>query len=155
MADSGADPVALFTDFGVVTTDATSAPPAARALVAHLAEADPRPDVIVLEMGDGLLGTYGVGALLDDAFLRASLSTVVLCANDPVGAWGAARLLHERWGIIPSVLSGPVTDSEAGCTFGAESLGIAPWNALRDGDRVTALVGGAERFSRALMEVCP
>ena len=64
-------PVAIFTDFGVVTTDESSAVPAGHSLVAHLAEAEPQ--LLVLEMGDGLLGTYGVQALLaDEAFRRGS-----------------------------------------------------------------------------------
>ncbi len=133
MGDSGADPVAIFTDFGVVTTDETSAPPAARALLAHLASADPTPGVIVLEMGDGLLGTYGVHAVLADPLIRSALTSVVLCASDPVGAWGATRLLRERYGLVPALVSGPVTDSQAGTRFAAEDLGITPWNALRDG----------------------
>ena len=136
MADCGAHPVAIFTDFGVVTTDETNAAPAARALLAHLAAADPAPDVIVLEMGDGLLGTYGVHAVLADETIRRSLSSVVLCAYDPVGAFGAVHLLRERYGLAPAVLSGPVTDGQAGVRFAAEDLGIAPWNALRDGAAV-------------------
>jgi hypothetical protein len=58
MHDCGAEPVAIFTDFGVVTTDERTAVPAAHSLIAHLASCE--PDLIVLEMGDGLLGTYGV-----------------------------------------------------------------------------------------------
>ena len=136
MADSGASATALFTDFGVVTTDASSAPACARALVAHLAQGEPRPDRLVLEMGDGLLGTYGVRALLEDAYVRASLGRLVLCASDPVGAWGATRLLREDYQLEPALVSGPVTDSAAGRSFVEDKLGLPCWNALRDGDAV-------------------
>jgi len=131
MADSGAEPVALFTDFGVVTTDERSAPPAAHSLVAHLAAAE--PDVIVLEMGDGLLGTYGVHGLLADASIRAHIESAVLCAQDPVGAWGAQMLLRDRYDLGVDVVSGRVTDSPVGREFCAAKLGVAAHNALRDG----------------------
>jgi hypothetical protein len=140
MADSGADPTALFTDFGVVTTDENNAPPSARALLSHLAAADPAPGVIVLEMGDGLLGTYGVRALLADDFIRSSIDAIVLCANDPVGAWGAMTLLDQRFGLSPAVVSGPVTDSDAGRSFCRESLELPCWNALTDGGGIVDLV---------------
>lgn len=149
MADSGASPVAVFTDFGVVTTDDASAPPAARALLAHLALGDPAPDVVVLEMGDGLLGTYGVRALLADDFVRGALDTIVLCANDPVGVWGANELLRERFGLVPAVVSGPVTDSDAGRSFCAQTLELPCWNALVDGDAVVDLVLAPEPVAPA------
>ncbi|MEM7310944.1 MAG: hypothetical protein AAF682_30015 [Planctomycetota bacterium] len=133
MADSGADPIAIFTDFGVVTTNEANAAETARRLVAHLADAGPAaPDAIVLELGDGLLGTYGVHAILSDATVRDSISSVVLCASDPVGAWGAARLLEERYRLAATLVSGPVTDTPAGLTFCRERMGVPTWNALRE-----------------------
>jgi hypothetical protein len=135
MADCGAEPTAIFTDFGVVTTSEASAVRAAHSLVSHLADAE--PDAIVLEMGDGLLGTYGVHALLGDEPLRRSLSAVVLCAQDPVGAWGGQHLLAERYGLSVAAVSGRVTDSPVGVRFCTDKLGLAAWNALRDGHRLT------------------
>ncbi len=132
MADSGADPIAVFTDFGVVTTNEENAAPTARKLVAYLAtEGAAAPDVIVLELGDGLLGTYGVHALLADPVLRGAITSVVLCASDPVGAWGAHRILDERYGLDAALISGPVTDTPAGINYCRERLGLPTWNALR------------------------
>ena len=102
MLDSGAERVSIFTDFGVVTTNEQNCVPAAHSLVAHLCEAE--PDLIVLEMGDGLLGTYGVHALLDDTAFRSAIRGIVLCAQDPVGAWGAVRLLDERYGLAAAAV---------------------------------------------------
>jgi len=130
MQDCGASPVALFTDFGVVTTDEVNALGATRSLLAHLGEAE--PDLVVLEMGDGLLGTYGVHALLDDEELRGRLSAIVLCAQDPVGAWGATRLLDERYGLRPRLVAGRVTDTPVGRRYCAEQLEVPAWNALLD-----------------------
>jgi hypothetical protein len=138
MADSGAEPVAVFTDFGVVTTDERSAPAAAHSLITHLAEDE--PDVIVLEMGDGLLGTYGVHGLLADEAIRAHIESVVLCAQDPVGAWGAQMLLRERYGLAVDVVSGRVTDSPVGRQFCNDKLGVLAFNALRDGPALASAV---------------
>jgi len=134
MADCGAEPTAIFTDFGVVTTSEATAVRAAHSLVSHLADAE--PDVIVLEMGDGLLGTYGVHALLSDAPLRKAITATVLCAQDPVGAWGGQQLLADRYGITVAAVSGRVTDSPVGVRFCTEKLGLAAWNALRDGHKL-------------------
>ena len=131
MADCGAVATAVFTDFGVVTTSEQNALPAARSLVAHLADAD--PDVIVLEMGDGLLGTYGVHALLSDAELRGKLTATVLCAQDPVGAWGAQSLLRDRYGMEVDAVCGRVTDTPVGVRFCREKLEVEAWNALGQG----------------------
>jgi hypothetical protein len=154
MQDCGARPVALFTDFGVVTTSAATAVPAAHGLVAHLAES--RPDLIVLEMGDGLLGTYGVDALLSDPLLAAGIRSVVLCAQDPVGAWGAQELLRERYALAADAVSGRVTDSSTGVRFCREKLGLPGWNALRDGeslaeDVLAAIAARAPAASRATL----
>jgi hypothetical protein len=132
MADAGAEPVTLFTDFGVVTSSPNNAPPTARAILAHLAESE--PDVIVLEMGDGLLGTYGVQAILDAPDLRAAMTATVLCAQDPVGAWGAQQLLADRHGSHAALVSGPVTDNPVGQSFCVETLGLPAHNALIDPD---------------------
>jgi hypothetical protein len=138
MRDCGADPVAIFTDFGVVTTNETNCVAAAHGLVAHLAES--APDLLVLEMGDGLLGTYGVRSLLDDPALRSGLRYVVLCAQDPVGAWGGVRLLEGRHGLAVDLVCGRVTDTPVGKRFCREELGLPAWNALADARELAAEV---------------
>ena len=141
MADCGASPVLLFTDFGVVTTNEQNAPAAARALIATLAQTEPEaPDAIVLEFGDGLLGTYGVQALLADPLIRDSVSKTILCAQDPVGAWGGVRLLRERYGLKTDLVAGRVTDTPAGLRFCRETLEIPTWNALVEGPKVADML---------------
>ncbi len=154
MADCGADPVALFTDFGVVTTNESNAPATARALVAHLVHAQTvPPDIVVLEFGDGLLGTYGVHALLEDPVVRASITTTILCSYDPVGTWGGVKLLQDRYGLSVDAVSGPVTDGPTGVRFCTETLGIPAWNALACDPSIVDLVVRDEHASKALAEV--
>jgi hypothetical protein len=61
-----------------------------------------KPDVIVFELGDGILGTYGVDAILECDDIRKALTAVVLSANDPVAAWGGVKLLRERFTSSPA-----------------------------------------------------
>ncbi len=127
MEDAGARKTHVFTDFGVVTTTAESAPNCARTTLTQLALE--RPDVIVLELGDGLLGLYGVDAILDDAEVRATFTATVLAANDPVAAWGGVRLLRERHQIETTAVTGPATDNSAGSKLVLAQTGVSALNA--------------------------
>ena len=106
--------------------------------------AQAKPDVIVLELGDGLLGAYGVGAILDDEEIRAALTAVVLCANDPVSAWGGVELLRKEFHIEPVVVTGPATDNEVGVQQIDERTGLPAINALGNpvalGDKIASLL---------------
>jgi len=138
MEDAGARATAIFTDFGVVSSTPANAPALTRTLVTRLAAA--RPDVIVAELGDGLLGAYGVAAILDDPQIRSAFTAVVLAANDPVAAWGGVRMLRERFGIEPVAVTGPATDNLAGTRIIEEALGVPAINARTDGERLAAQV---------------
>ena len=131
-------------DLGVVTTTAKNGPALTRALLTDLAKDS--PDVIVLELGDGLIGAYGVEAILADADIRAAMTAVVLCANDPVSAWGGAKILREQFSIEPTVVTGPATDNAVGVEQIAERLGLRGINALSNGvllgDAIAAALQG-------------
>lgn len=151
MEDCGASPVAVFTDFGVVTTTEDNAVRAGHAMLAHLAEA--RPDVIVLEMGDGLLGTYGVHSLLADRIVKDSLKVVVLCAQDPVGAWGGQQILKERYGLDVDIASGRVSDTPVGVRFCRDRMNVEAWNALTDEENLGRAVLQKLKGKTSLLEV--
>lgn len=142
MEDAGAFATLIFSDFGIVTTTAANGPALARALLSGLARNN--ADVIVVELGDGLMGSYGVDAILADPGVQRALTGVVLCANDPVAAWGGARLLRERYAIDPLLVTGPATDNAVGVDQIAESLGRPAINALANaaelGDAVAKIL---------------
>jgi hypothetical protein len=138
MEDAGARSTSIFTDFGIVTTTPENAPALARTMLQRFASKE--PDAILFELGDGLLGAYGVEAILDDAEIRSSLSAVVLSANDPVAAWGGATLLRDRFGIEPAVVTGPATDNNVGVDIIRERLGLPAANALTAGASLGDLV---------------
>ena len=126
--DSGARRTMLFTDLGIVTTTAKCGPALTRTMLNEMAGG--RPDAIVFELGDGLLGTYGVESILREADIRQSLSAVVLSANDPVAAWGGVKLLRERFGIEPCVVTGPSTDNQVGVEIIREQMKVEAFNAI-------------------------
>jgi hypothetical protein len=128
MEDAGARQTAIFSDLGICATTAHNAPALARSLLSSVSQG--QPDVIVFELGDGLLGAYGVEAILRDPEIRAALSAVVLCANDPVGAWGGVQLLREEFDIEPKVLTGPATDNDVGIDIIRQRCGLPAVNAL-------------------------
>ncbi|MGE0114627.1 MAG: hypothetical protein AB7T07_07055 [Steroidobacteraceae bacterium] len=131
MEDAGAKRSAIFTDYGVVTTTAKTGPAITRTLLTEMSQGE--PDVIVFELGDGLLGAYGVEAILSAPDIRAALTSVVLSANDPVAAWGGVKLLRERFDIEPSVVTGPSTDNAVGVNIIRDQMGVPAFNALTDG----------------------
>ncbi|MDT7761286.1 MAG: hypothetical protein QOC63_706 [Mycobacterium sp.] len=126
--DSGARRTMIFTDLGIVTTTETSGPALTRTMLSEMASG--QPDVIVFELGDGLLGTYGVQSILREADIKAALTAVVLSANDPVAAWGGVKLLRERYGIEPAVVTGPATDNLVGVELIREQLNVEAFNAI-------------------------
>ncbi len=131
MEDAGAGDTMIFSDFGIVATTEANGPTLTRSLLTGLAAG--RPDVIVLELGDGLLGAYGVEAILSDKSIRDALTAVVLCANDPVSAWGGAKILRTDFDIEPAVVTGPATDNEVGIQQIDERLSLPAINALSNG----------------------
>jgi hypothetical protein len=145
MEDAGARSTLIFTDFGVVTTTGGNAPALAKTMLNRLAAKS--GDAILFELGDGILGAYGVEAILDDAEIRSSLTAVVLSANDPVGAWGGVKLLRDRFGIEPAVVTGPATDNAVGVDIVRERLSVPAANALTSGATLGDIV-----FERAFRD---
>src|SRR5450755_2951874 len=141
--DAGARRTMIFTDLGIVTTTEKCGPALTRTMLTEMASG--RPDVIVFELGDGLLGTYGVQSILHDADIKAALTAVVLSANDPVAAWGGIKMLRERFGIEPTVVTGPATDNLVGVDLIRDQMNVAAFNAISNppdlGDFVISKLG--------------
>ncbi|MCP4592806.1 MAG: hypothetical protein GY842_18890 [bacterium] len=138
MLDYGASWSVSFTEAGAVSTNHRNAVPVTRALLAHLADAG--AEVIVAELGDGVHGEYGVGAILADEELMELCAALVMCANDPVGAWGARRILDADFGLSIDVMSGPTTDNAVGTDYVQRELGLAALNARTHGTELGELM---------------
>lgn len=137
MLDCGATRALSFCDAGYPSTNAETAPKAARAALAALvAPGESAVDVIVAELGDGLLGEYGVLPILTQPDILDRPVVHVCCAADPVGAFGAMEVFKTRIGGRPHVFSGPVTDNQVGCDQLQKQLGVAAFNARLSPDRL-------------------
>ncbi|MGE0482179.1 MAG: hypothetical protein AB7Q17_17110 [Phycisphaerae bacterium] len=138
MIDYGAEVAASFTDAGIVTTSGATAVQVSRGLISHLGKQN--VEVVVAELGDGILGEYGVQQILADQALMSRSAALVLCANDPVGAWGAREVLRDQYGLSIDVVSGPTTDNAVGVKYVTDQLGLRAINARTHGRELGAFI---------------
>jgi hypothetical protein len=140
MQDHGAFVTASFLDCGLPSTAGCgNLAPVAKTLLNHLNSR--RPDLIVMELGDGIVGGYSVDSVLTDPEIRSAVSAFVFCTSDYVGVVGGISILAGL-GITIDVVAGSVTDSQMGEDFVEQHYGISAGNARRDGLRLFELVNG-------------
>ena len=148
MQDHGAFTTASFLDCGLPSTvEREDLADVARALFNHLNTFS--PDLIVAELGDGIIGGYGVDRVLRDSVIMEAVSSVVFCASDYVGVIGGMTVLGDL-GIDIDVVAGSVTDSQMGEDFIRVQFGLNAGNARRDGKRLFELVQAAVRAEAAV-----
>lgn len=138
MEDHGAKRTMSFLDMGLPSTvGRTDTADVARRILWELAQ--DRPDAIVVELGDGIIGYYGVTEILKDAEILSKTRAHVMAANDLVAAWGAVQLMRS-WGIDIDVLTGPATDNDAGEDYAAKELRIPAANARTNPHKLADLI---------------
>ena len=138
MTDLGAFKSLFFGDAGIVSTNEAVAVPSSKGILNALNAEE--PDCLVIELGDGILGDYGVQAILSEPELMAAGAVHVMCANDPVAAWGAVELYKSKYGKKPDILSGPATDNGVGRDFIEGKLGVKAINARLEREKLGAAV---------------
>lgn len=144
MRDHGAVDGLSFLDCGYPSTAGmTELSPMARGILAQLNRC--KPDAIVVEMGDGIIGGYGVTSIFHDTELMRSTVAHVMAANDLVAAWGAKQQM-EQHGQAIDVMCGPATDNEVGRAYVQKELELPAANARVDPERLADLI---ERKLRA------
>ena len=128
MEDHGALKAISFLDYGYPSTvESNDVPLIAKGALNDLQTYN--PDLAVMELGDGLLGDYGVSDFFKDLTIRKAITCTIVCALDPVGAWGIVEIMKNH-GIEVQLVSGPVTDNIVGIDFVKNTLGIMGINAL-------------------------
>ena len=128
MKIAGATKTYSLLDCGVPSTvDTDDVAGIARSIVAKMSDLD----VIVMELGDGIVGHYNVEGFFEDRVLMSHIDAVVFCASDLTAALGGKFVLGER-GVPITVFTGPATDTEAGVTWLEKSLGIRAANSLTE-----------------------
>jgi hypothetical protein len=138
MLDAGAITALTFNDVGIASTHPGVTVATAKGIFNRLASS--KPDVIVAELGDGILGEYGVQDILHDRELMGVGAAYIMAAPDPVACWGAAELMRNQFGLPITAITGPATDNEVGLLYIQSSLGLSAHNALRDAAGLLAVV---------------
>ena len=144
MQDAGAVSALTFNDAGAASTHAGMTVPVARGLFNRLV--DPRgarPDLIVAELGDGILGEYGVQDILRASDLMSLGAAFVMAAPDPVACWGAQQLMRDEFHLPITAITGPATDNEVGRKYIGEELRLPAHNARRDAAGLVSTVRAA------------
>lgn len=130
MLDAGAVAALTFNDVGVASTHAGITVTTSKGIFNRLNAS--KLDVIVAELGDGILGEYGVQDILHDPELMRLGAAYVMAAPDPVACWGATELMREEFGLAITAITGPATDNEVGQVYIETALGLPAHNARRD-----------------------
>jgi len=138
MVDYGAICAKIFTDAGLPsTTNVKNVVAASKGILSELNKEN--PDIIVVELGDGLLGGYGVDSILKDTEIMNSVKIHIFCANDPVGAYGG-KIIFDKLGLKIGIVSGPTTDNDVGIDFIQNELGVPAANAISSPEKLVSLI---------------
>ena len=116
MKKAGAGQVLSFLDVGISSTinNHGLVVPAAKTIINKLTKE--KPDLIVVELGDGIIGWYGVEKLLNDKEFSKAMSFNIMCAHDLVGAKGSYDMLNDL-NLKIDFFAGPVTNNTAGTDY--------------------------------------
>lgn len=147
LGDAGAYPVLDFTDAGFATTYKASAADVERVvttLLSHLGTT--RPDVIVIEVADGLYQEE-TRRLVQSPLFRRHVDGVLYACADAAGACAGIDLLR-NWGYEPLALSGtvsasPLATAEAVAATGLDVITLERF--LEDSTVPTLLLQGKSR----------
>jgi len=104
----------------------------------------------VAELGDGILGEYGVQDILRAPDLMALGAAWVMAAPDPVGCWGAKELMARDFNLPITLITGPATDNAVGRDYIEASLSLPAHNARRDAEGMVARVRDSLEAWRAV-----
>lgn len=150
MQDNGAIAISSFLECGLPSTvNMKDLASVARAVIAHLEKS--APDLIILELGDGIIGGYNLGSILDDPSILRRTKARILCANDLVGAWGGVNFLRDKQH-VPQVISGPVTDNSVGTNYITRELKIPSANARNEPIQLAQILAEATGFTIEVKE---
>ncbi|MGH1378159.1 MAG: hypothetical protein ACRBB3_04990 [Alphaproteobacteria bacterium] len=130
MQDYGVYNAVSFVDTGITSTaniDDKTMSEMTKGAIEHLSK--DKPDAIIIEFGDGLMGRYGVDSILQIPEIQKNVRLHIGCAGDPIGAVGLARGCASI-GLPIDVISGPVTDNEVGQGIIKDELDVIVYNAF-------------------------
>ena len=114
MEDYGVYKTVYFVDAGISSTanvDPDKIVKVGKGALNYLSKG--KPDAIIVELGDGIIGKYGVLQILKDPEFQKNVRLHFACARDPAGA---IKLTEDcaKIGMPVDIISGPITDNEVG-----------------------------------------
>lgn len=123
MKDNGLVSVMDFVDAGLPSTcgSAGDAIKAACGIITELNKG--KPDLILAEFGDGIIGEYNVASIITHPSFKKHIVMTVVAANDLMAAWGAKQKMKEL-GFAIDMFTGPVVNSQVGVSFVQNNFGI-------------------------------
>jgi hypothetical protein len=132
-ADAGAVDVKSFLDCGLPSTvDAEDLAPVVKTVINAV-----EGDLLIVELGDGVVGHYHVETVLTDPEIMSSVAAVVVCAGDIMAAYGA-KIYLDQLGVRIDAFSGIATENVAGSGFIENWLGIPAINGVKEARRLFA-----------------
>ena len=103
-------------------------------------------DLLIIELGDGMMGHYKVETVLKNKTIMSSVTAVVVCAADLAAAFGAKKYLDEI-GVNIDMFSGPATDNISGSHYIEEKWRIPAINSCKFPDKLFNLFKSMESNS--------
>jgi len=138
MEDNGAEKSLSFIHAGLTSTiNNSEITSIAKGLISELNKIN--PDIIVAELGDGVMGEYGVRRILQDKEIMKFVKAHIVCALDPVGAWGAAQQF-KKFGLRIDLLSGIACGTSIGIDIIKRETGIEAINAKADPEMLLSFI---------------
>ena len=123
LIDSGAEPVMDFLDGGLPSSFGCQEQviKAAFSILAELNKS--KPNFIVVEFGNSILGQANVSTLLQNATIQNHIKATIVVASNTVDAWGAKEIMNQ-YGVPITTMTGPLANNSATADFIEEMLGI-------------------------------
>ncbi len=138
MIDYGAAKALSFLDFGFPST--VNIKEIDKITYSTIHEIDKhKVDIIVLELGDGIFGEYGVDQFFNNEKIKNNIKMNIVCATDQVGAWGIVNYMNDKK-LKVDIISGPVTDNKVGIDFIEKKLGIKAINSIDESEKLTEYI---------------
>jgi hypothetical protein len=124
---AGAVDVKSFLDCGLPSTvDTENLAPIVKTVINAL-----DGDLLIVELGDGILGHYKVETVLKDPDVMSHITEIVVCAGDLMAAYGT-KLYFEQLGIKIDAFSGLATETVSGSNYIEEKLRVTAINGLKE-----------------------
>jgi hypothetical protein len=121
--DAGAYPVVGFMDAGLPSTcnDPTEVVEVALGVLHEVNKS--KPDLIVAEFGDGILGEYHVEQIIRCPQIQQHICAFIVGAGDLVGAWGAKQIM-QQYGVDITVITGPAVNNDTGVLYVEKNMQV-------------------------------